>query len=425
MDNDKNLRRILLNWKTNKKNIGTIYIQYTYKGKQPRWKTGVKCHIDNWDEKKQDIKKGSVSASDKSNKSIVDSKYNQLFKIINDFQHKYGELPSIQHIEENLDRPDELTINVHELFNDFLASIKEEVKAETKAPETYRSYTYTRDCLLETDEYYKYNLNLFNFDYNFNEKFILYCRTRRGQSNKTIGVKIAHLRYFVTWLNLKKIKNSIDRNHLIKPKNQNTENLICLERNELDAIMQYQPKDLQDERTKDIIVFLSHTGIRQIDLFNINKSHIINNCIEFYPQKTKGNKIKAIIPITSPVACILKKYDYELPTYTSKYLTENIVNFCSKIEPLKNDITYIKTIKKEDEKGNIKTIRKPVTEPKYETLTSHAIGRKTFINLCIERKVQLTTIAGMTGHNKIDTIMMHYANKHAGKQTALNEVFPD
>lgn len=151
------------------------------------------------------------------------------------------------------------------------------------------------------------------------------------------------------------------------------------------------------------------------DMQNITKHNIKNGCIDFVPQKTKRKKIRAIVPITKPVAEILERYQYKLPFYVSdRALSDSLTKFCAKIKELQHEVSYIEVVK-----------NKQVTKvgPKFSILDSHAVGRKTFINLCIERKVQLTAIAGMTGHTEIDTIIKYYADKHANKQTALAEVF--
>ena len=410
-DKSKNLKLDLYNI-SDKTGKGNLVIYYSKKGVIKRIPSSVKCHPDFWDKKNKEVKKGGITESDRA---IVYTIYNKVAKIITDYQFKFNELPAADFVSQKLEKPDDLSVNIHELYNEFLLDY-----VKTLSTSKQELYKYLGEYIKEVDKRNKYNLNLFNFNYSFIQKFKTYLLEERGNQNSTVNQKISDLITFVSWINKNEIKNSIKTELWQKLENNSVEDFICLERKELDAILAYNPENTihlhsrkREQKTKDIIVFLSHTGMRVGDMKNITKNNIIDDCLNYIPEKTKRKKIRAIVPLTKPVREILERYNYKLPFYAER-LNPNIKLLCEKIDLLKEHIIHTTLVNNE-----------PVTEsvPKFSVLDSHAVGRKTFINLCIERKVQLTTIAGMTGHRQIDTIIKHYADKHANKQTALEEVF--
>lgn len=411
-DKGKNLKLDLYNISP-KTGLGTIGIYYSKKGKVKRFPSSVKCSTNHWDRKKNEVKKGGISESDKA---IVDTLYNKVSQIITDHQFRFNELPSVDFITDHLDKPEDTSINVHDLYEEFINDYAKDLSNSKK-----NEYSLTGKYILTVDKMNKYNLNLYNFNYSFLQKFKEYMKKERGNKNRSINIRITNLITFANWINRKEIKNTIKTELWQKLDDNSVLDVTCLERKELDAILNYEVekginKNLERKEitTRDLIITLSHTGMRCGDLKQISRKNIVDNCLEYYPKKTRKKGIIAIVPITKPVREILEKYNYKLPQYSDRVLNEYIREFCGKIKLLQKEIAHT-TLVGDD----------PVTEmkQKYTVLDSHAIGRKTFINLCIEKRVQLTSIAGMTGHTKIDTIMKFYADKHANKQTALSEVF--
>lgn len=111
---------------------------------------------------------------------------------------------------------------------------------------------------------------------------------------------------------------------------------------------------------------------------------------------------------------ILNRYNYHLPYYEDRYLTERIQELCSQIPSLQKEISYTFVEGAEVKEKKV---------PKYSVLTSHCIGRKTFINICIQSNIPITNILGMTGHTKIDTIIKSYADKWANNLPQLSKAF--
>ncbi|WP_224997678.1 tyrosine-type recombinase/integrase [Cesiribacter sp. SM1] len=404
MDKTRNIKRDLYNISA-KTGIGTIYIYYSKGGKIKRFPTGVKASADKWNIETCQPKRGALSKSDAA---IVDKIYNTIHQIITDHQYKYNELPEVAHIEQALDKPASTTEDIHELLQEYI-KIKQERTEKTSA----YSLIYVAKDLKEAEEHLGIKLTLHNLTYDFIQKFVDYCLNvkKKIQAN-TLAGRIQAIKEFVKWLDKKEISHSIKPENWEKIK-KNKGVIVCLEREELDAIIKYQPTNERDQLIKDTIIFLSHTGMRIGDMKQVTRENCRHGKIQIIPEKTKSKNIKAIIPITKNVQDILDKYDYQLPTFNN-HVNDFIKAFCKNIPELHKPEPYVKVTGKKVEEG---------TAPKYSLLSSHDIGRKTFTNLCIQKGVPLTTICGATGHQKIDTIIQHYADKYANALPQLKNVF--
>ena len=396
MDAAKNIKRIIYNLNS-KSNRGSIYIYYSYQRKIKRFPTRIRISVKDWDTKNNKPRRNALRVQDEL---VVDTLYNRLIKLITDYQTEYsGKLPPFSYLEAGLNKPEPVT-DVHQLFKEFIEARKSRLTAHT-----IEYYEFAGQLMLKADKHYKYFLNLENFNYDFIEKYIEYCKNEKNNSASTINQRIEVFITFVKWLNKKGIKHSIKPETWEKLDKEKVD-LVCLERNELNDILKYEPKTEREERTKSIIVFLSHTGMRVTDARNLTKDYIINDCLEFYPQKTKRKNIKVVIPISKPVWEVLKKNNNTVPVYSPKYLSGYIQEFCSNIKSLKKEIIH---------KGEF--------VPKYSILTSHAIGRKTFLNLCIQEGLPIPTVMGFTGHTSMDTVLRSYLDKHINNLPQLSKVF--
>lgn len=253
MDKSKNLKRDLYNI-SKKTGKGKIGIYYSYRGKVKRFPTGIECLPEHWEKKECQILKGGVSESDRA---IVDNLYNTINGIINEHLFKFNQLPSTEYISENIEKPEEASENIHKLFAEFV-----EYKKNTVAKSTSDKFVHIGKFLKETDKRNKYNLNLNNFNYNFIEKFTSYLIDVRGNQNSSVIVRINDLKGFVKWINKKEIPNTIKPELWEVPVDNSAEDFTCLERNELNAIMKYEPNPAdnpliqkREQKAKDIIVF--------------------------------------------------------------------------------------------------------------------------------------------------------------------------
>lgn len=394
MDKSKNIKRVLYNISP-KTGIGSVCIYYSFKKKINRFNTTIKLSQDKWDKRLAKPRRGALATNDAA---VVENLYNKLVNLISAYQYEFNCLPPVDFLTDNLEKPINKTC-IHDLYAEFIES-----KKSTLAAGSIAGYLSLGNILKDFDTEYKYKLTLSNMNYSFIEKFKAFS-INNNLKNNTINLRINKLKTFVNYLNKKEVKNNINIKAW-ETLNKNVTELVCLERNELDEILNYKPLNEKEQVTKDIIIFCSHTGIRIGDFNLFDKKWIINNCLEFYPQKTKRKNIKVIIPISKPIREILERTNYKPKTINKDLLSGHIQAFCSKIESLQQKIYF----------GG------ELTE-KYKILKSHSIGRKTFCNLVIQAGVPIPTLMGMSGHTQIDTVIKSYLDKHQNNLPQLNKVF--
>ena len=251
MDASKNIKRMLYNTsKTTGK--GSVVIYYSISGTVKRFNTGIKVDASKWDSEKHQPKKGGLSATDAA---TVDNLYNSISSIITNYQFKYNSLPPVQHIEEQLNKPAGDGEDIHALLQEYLIVKKRKTKAGSE-----KNLMYLAEHLQEFEKYNKKKITLQNVDYGFIEKFTEYFINKRKKklNANSFRVRLAAFKEFVIWLNKKGISHNIKTQNWEKLDSVET-NMICVERHELDAIMNYQPENEKEEYVKDVVTILSNT----------------------------------------------------------------------------------------------------------------------------------------------------------------------
>lgn len=396
-----------------KTNAGKLYVVYSHMGKEKYFPTNVSLHSDKWDAQSKEPAHKALSATEIS---LVDELYDKIAKLIRDYQFKNDNvLPSIQYLEEHINKKEHPT-DIHELYQQYLQTCEKKL-----AEGTITAYRIAGDLLKEVDKHYNHHLNLSNFNYSFIQRFVEYCQhvKENKNSNTTVSYRISIFKGFVTYLNKMEIKHGIktDNWDVIDKAASASATLLCLERDELNQVLAHKPSGKREQKIKDIIVFLSHTGMRVSDSSKITLDHIKEDFIDYIPEKTKKRVkggVRAVVPISKPVREVLKRYGGVPPYMDKSNVQKSIRKFCAKIPLLQENIRYIEVDGTEE---------KEVFVPKYSVLTSHAVGRKTFINLCIQAGVPIPTVMGMSGHLTMDTVIKSYLNKHQNSLPQLSKVF--
>ena len=415
-----------------KTGFGNVHIYYSHKRDVKPFPTGIKLHKDFWDKKNKKIKKGGLTDEEMM---VVDTMYNQIQTIILHYMRDFsGSKPSIPEIEERLIKPVEYKQDFYSLYKEYCAT----KKVENDNDNTLRSMEQVPVSLKEFEESSRprIKITLGNISHSLILDYILFLQ-EKDLLNNTINVRLSYLQGFSKWLDDKEIPHKIEPKKWPKLSNNSPSNFHCLERKEYEAIRDFvtpeyvtkivkgkevkrkaTPKEIiKNEHLRDTIIFLAETGLRFEDIYNIKevKNYIKSSgTIHFEPSKTSKRKVNVMIPLTKNTREILEKYEYELPKYSNAGLRTAIHNFCKQIT------IFHKIVEKKKLKDG-----KIVTEelPKYKVLNSHSVGRKTFINLCLERNLQITTIMSMTGHTKITTLLKFYINRNRDHQNELQSAF--
>lgn len=143
---------------------------------------------------------------------------------------------------------------------------------------------------------------------------------------------------------------------------------------------------------RDVFMFQCLIGCRVSDLNSLTKANLVDGCIEYIPQKTKGVKASTVrVPLNQKAKDILEKYkDLDnalLPRFT-------LMMYNRMIKRILKYVGIDRKVRTLDPKT-----RMDVARPLYEVATSHT-ARKTFIGNLYKQVKDPNLIASMSGHSE-------------------------
>lgn len=248
-----------------------------------------------------------------------------------------------------------------------------------------------------------YKMDLQNIDQFLNDIRSLYYSGELHLNNSTINKKIKNLKQFFKYLIEKKlIKNESDKMNL-KPLKTIEAFKIRLTSEELKNLMEL---DLSETPEKDIIkdLFICEifTGQRFSDINSvINRNNIIDNTLTFIQQKSK---MKVNIPLYDDlknlIEKILNKYPNGIKICSNQHFNRQLKEICK-------NILLKKTHRWQTIHGNEVVLHE---KPRWELICSH-IGRRSFSNFALRKKINIKSIMRLTGHTDIKQFY-EYVNAH-------------
>jgi len=188
-------------------------------------------------------------------------------------------------------------------------------------------------------------------------------------------------------------------------KKKRNDNVIYLNKEELQALLNLDLTKPTDTITRDVFCLMSLTGLRWVDSY-VKPEQIKEGNIRVVTEKTDT---EVLIPINSQAREILDRLfareDYK--PLVSQHFNERIKNICALVPEIANKEELVKTYK-----GKNKADSKEY-HPKHTLITCHT-GRRTFINLALAKGISPATIASIVGHEGTELIMKTYSNKSVG-----------
>jgi integrase len=143
---------------------------------------------------------------------------------------------------------------------------------------------------------------------------------------------------------------------------------------------------------RDIFMFQCLIGCRVSDLAQLTKANLVDGCIEYIPQKTKGVHANTVrVPLNQKALDILERYK-DLETSLLPHFCQGTYNM--KIKRILKYIGIDRMVMTIDPKT-----RKEVMRPLYEAATTHT-ARKTFIGNLYKQVKDPNLIASMSGHTE-------------------------
>jgi len=274
-----------------------------------------------------------------------------------------------------------------------------EVNAETAAINTTRLYKNVGNVV----EMYKPTWKITDVSPDTLAAFETYLISL-GRKNLTITDTITKIKT-VVYANAKKLNIDISdlRDHKTKVAAKSNTNVVYLKKNELQDLINLEGLTEAQDRIRDRFVLMCLTGIRYSDS-NIKEDNIFNDELLFTTEKTDTD---ITIPLADDVKRILAKYNNTIPEYPAEDFNRGIKQVCKKVASLHYKVQI------KEYKGKNKSTK--LSKFKYDVISSHA-GRKTFINLALQKGINPVAIAGIVGHTGTQLIMNTYGSKEAGKE---------
>jgi integrase len=133
-------------------------------------------------------------------------------------------------------------------------------------------------------------------------------------------------------------------------------------------------------------------GCRVSDLAQLTKANLVDGCIEYIPQKTKGVHANTVrVPLNQKALDILERYK-DLETSLLPHFCQGTYNL--RIKRILKYVGIDRMVMTIDP-----TTRKEVMRPLYEVATTHT-ARKTFIGNLYKQVKDPNLIASMSGHSE-------------------------
>lgn len=198
------------------------------------------------------------------------------------------------------------------------------------------------------------------------------------------------------------------------------DNVVALEEAELLQLLSFKDWAMREqERARDIILFLCATSLRLSDLKKVIPANIKDGHISLVAKKTRKHKIRVTIPINPISRIILEKYGYDM---RNCILSKNKVNRRIREVLAHNDGQTFASLQEPHEVVNYSGSREVGrSSTRAREIGTHS-GRRTFINICLDYNVPVNKIIGMTGHTDVNTLMI-YANKRRDVKKHMQNVF--
>lgn len=298
---------------------------------------------------------------------------------------------SIKKIEEQK-RPSR-PINIFEYMKRYGEEIQSgkrlNLKNQRYSPDTVKSRLYSFRVLQNFMIEYKPNCNYDDITMEFYRAFVHFCNERK-YSPQTTGKHIKALKEIMAASRKEQIHNNLQTTTREFKTLSGTSDTIYLTANEVNAMENVDLSAFpQLKLACDIFLCGIYTLQRFSDYSRINPANIIplSNNKKAVKLKQAKTGTEVVIPVSSSLDSILKKYNYTLPKITSQKLNRDI-----------KDVAYlaniVSTVEHHEQKGI--EIVKTLVE-KYKLISSHTARRTGATLLYLETRNTLACMK-LTGH---------------------------
>lgn len=354
---------------------------------------------DNWDKDRQQVKKQAMDSM-RINGKLTEIKFS-LNEFFTKYKVEHKKSPPIQDVKEVIkavledraprkkaDKKPEKQKSFFEYFKEFIKDTEKGNRLSGNGKRiqhsTITSYITTRNHLEEFLKSSKKDFNFDNIEDNFFQELSKYF-SKKKLSNNSQGRSIKIIKTFLHYAFQKGYHNNLRFVKALKVLDQETV-IIALTQEELESIENYKPTTVKLERVKDVFLVQIYSGLRFSDLDNLKPSNI-NYKERILTLNTVKTQENLIIPMTTKLQTILKKYHEKLPVISAQKYNDFLKELC-KFAGIVTPIQVTKFIGNE---------RFEDTKPKYELVSSHT-ARRTFITLTLKKGILPEMVMKVSGH---------------------------
>jgi integrase len=422
LEQSKKYRRLMKEGKPVKQYLNdeptAIYIGTTINGKYIKVNSGERITPVHWDSRNQSAKPSyhasfEFNADLRALKSKIEHRYRN--EVVNNPNLTVGGVKElIQEVIKGI-TPKNDPIEFFDAWDEFTEEKKKVLKLNA-----FKKYGTTKNHLLDFQAK-NYKLTFEKVNKQFGEDMVYFLFTKKNMLNNSIAKIIVNTKVFIRW--------AIDKGYT---QNQNlltykikydATDIIYLTEQELMKLfnMDFAKKSLAEAR--DVYCFQSFTGQRYSDIKNLRWHDLknTNDGWEWHLYQRKGNKSKKIvIPISSNAFEILKKYpcyDKEfnplvLPVRCDQKMNENIKEIC-RLAEFNEPMTLVKYSGKK---------RIEITKKKWEFVSTHC-ARRTFVTLCLQKKMRPEVVMSITGHEDYKVMKRYLQITDTVKKTEFKDAW--
>lgn len=396
-----------------------INLFFSFDGKRLQYFTGYRIDISKWDEKKQEVKRNNINSegltSTEINEYLTDIKstVTEIYKECKALK----QTPSVQFIRDELKNRigANITTNIS-FFNIFDKFIREESQTKTWTQRTIIKFNTMLSQLKQFQEKKRYTVEFDSINDTFYNKYMTFQRENLNHRNTTIAKNLKVLKWFLNWATKKGYNKNLeyrDYKAELKGTTRNN-NIIFLTWDELMHLYKLEVQKTYLQQVRDVFCFCCFTGLRYSDVYNLKRSNIKNETIEFTTIKTDET---LTIDLNDYSRKILDKYkDYEfkngkcLPVISNQKMNEYLKELCkyAKINQ-QETIIYYKGAERIEE-----------TYEKWELISTHT-GRKTFISNALFFNIPAEVVMAWTGHKDHKVMENYYKIIAPQKRREMNK----
>jgi integrase len=363
--------------------------------KTKRIPTGVSVRPEHWT---PDYTGGTISKKDPNSKTKELEIYDQFTKYVHQLTEREKGTWDDSFNPDNLESLDDLFPKVTKTLMDYIDDYITYRKSINTPRGTLKEFT---TCKNRIDGYEKSkNVKLTFDDMNlaFSDSFYSYLLKKShgsgtqlktgyssGTIHKTYAILITILNFFYERQEEYNIKLTDKfRSKKFKRGEPSINDPRPMSNTELSTLLKHTFENDSHNKMKERFLFQCSTGIRFSDMFSINEKNIKDDCIDYYPVKTRHKKDNYVsVPLNPLSRSILQKYDYDM----SKLMISN--------QKYNDGLRDMFTV-----------LIEKYPEIFKQSYTSHN-GRDTFITNSLASKIEVPTLLKMVGQESYE-VMKRY-----------------